>query len=225
MTPIARTASTALVLALAACGAAQVKEVPTVGVASRQDAARLAIATGEKLRGLPADGRLTATAGGDGGVLDATLTYACASSGTVTIVVSASHSASGVTSVTEDVTAASCARQGKYELDGHVTFASTLDLSQLASGKTSGSVAIDGAMAAVLYGADGGVDQSATVSYQHLSWELSAQVTVTPSGGCFSATATSSGTMTIGGVVYTPTGGDLAGAWGSFQPGSPGACP
>lgn len=225
MTPIARTASAALVLALAACGAAPVLEVPTVGVASRQDAARLATATGEKLRGLPADGRLTATTGADGGVLAATLTYACATSGSVTIRVSASHSGGGVSSVTEDLTAADCVKRGAYELDGHVTFASTLDLSQLASGKTSTGVTIDGALAAVLYGADGGVDQSATVSYQQLSWELAAQVTVTPSGGCFSATATSSGSMTIGGVVYTPTGGDLAGAWGSFQPGSIGACP
>lgn len=213
----------AAVALLAACGGAPAKQVPTVGVASQADAAKLATTTGDVLKGAPADGTLTASVGGGAGTLNATLTYRCATSGTLTIKVAATHTTAGATSITEDVTAADCVKANAYELDGHVTYTATLDLSQLGSGKTTAGVTLDGTMAVVRYSPAGVVTQSATVSFNALTWQVASQVTVQPSGGCFSATATASGSLTIGGVTYTPTGSEFAGAWGSFQTGT--ACP
>jgi hypothetical protein len=192
-----------LPLALVAAGCGGVMQVPTVGVATKQDAAQLATSTTTTVQQLALDGHVTGAGLGAGsGHLD----YTCATSGTLTIEVTAT-AGGGAGALTQVVTAHDCFKQGAYRLDGVVT-------ASLAAGVTGTSltstVSLDGTIAVVVYDGGATVTQSAVVTYDHLTWSLTATLGV---GGCYQVSVTTSGTMTVGGTALTPSGPDLAGAW------------
>jgi len=187
-----------------ACGG---KHVETIGVTSKEDAIRFTKSNQAAMSSMQNEGSSTARA---------TKTVHCVTSGTVdlnfdTSLGALAQLASGSFKV--NLVAHDCKKLNAYDIDGSIDYEVGGFTGTSTANGIDLSFTMNGSVAATIYKEDGTIDQQANVTYNNLKWKISSTTT----NGCVTWSATTTGTITVGGTTYTPTDADVAGVWGSGQ--------
>ncbi len=119
-------------------------------------------------------------------------------------------------SATATFKAKDCTKTDAYFVDGELDYSETLNLALITSGGQFLDVKANGVLAIQKFNTDGSIKQSGDVSYNNFEIKMSSTV----SGGTTCVSVTASGSFAIGGKTWTPTGAELAAAFGDGFTGS-----